>query len=165
MLLPVSPLLPLRFSLSWNFAILIMMCLAVAPLDSTLCASWISVTFSLIKLGKFSIISFQTGFHSFLLLFSFWYHYHMNIITFHVVLHSLNPSLYFLSLFFLFLMFLGIFFYLALQLVDMILYFIQPAFDSFYCVLQLRNCILSLLALVDCFYVLFHADVILGNSQ
>ena len=53
-------------SLSWNFAILIMMCLEVGLfgflLIGTLCVSWIFVTFSLIKLGKFSIITFSNRF-------------------------------------------------------------------------------------------------------
>ena len=78
-------------SLSWNFVILIMMCLAVGLfgflLIGTLCVSWIWVSFSLIKLGKFSIITFQTGFLSFALLLLLLYSYYMDIITFHVVLH------------------------------------------------------------------------------
>ena len=60
-------------SLSWKFAILITMCLAVGLfgflLLGTLCVSWICVTFSLIKLGKFPSLLFQTGFLSLVLLF------------------------------------------------------------------------------------------------
>ncbi|KAF6109647.1 hypothetical protein HJG60_010885 [Phyllostomus discolor] len=65
-LLPVSPFLTLRFSLSCNFAILIMICLRVSlfglPLNGTLCVSWICVTLSLIKRGKFSNIIFSNRF-------------------------------------------------------------------------------------------------------
>ena len=46
----------------------------------------------------------------------------------------LNPSSFFLSLFFLLLLFLGVFFYFVLQLADPILCFIEPVFESFYCV-------------------------------
>ena len=53
-------------SLSWNFAILIMMYLAVGLfgflLIRTLYASWSCVKFSLMKLGKFSIITFSNRF-------------------------------------------------------------------------------------------------------
>uniref|UniRef100_K9IHF4 Uncharacterized protein n=1 Tax=Desmodus rotundus TaxID=9430 RepID=K9IHF4_DESRO len=53
-------------SLSWNFAILIIMFLEVGLLGflfiETLCASWVCVTFSLIKLGKFSVITFSNRF-------------------------------------------------------------------------------------------------------
>ena len=60
------PLLPLRFSLSWNFAVLIMICLEVDLfgflLIGTVCVSWICVTFSLIRLGKFSIVTFSNRF-------------------------------------------------------------------------------------------------------
>ncbi|KAF6094921.1 hypothetical protein HJG60_011985 [Phyllostomus discolor] len=75
MLLPVSPLHVTScfslaafkiLSLSWYFAILIMICLEVALfrflLFGTFCVSWICVTFSLIKLGKFSIITFSNRF-------------------------------------------------------------------------------------------------------
>ena len=53
-----------------------------------LCASSTCMTFSLIKLGKFSVITFlKQVFYAFLLFFSFWYSYIMDIIMFHVVLH------------------------------------------------------------------------------
>ena len=62
MLLPVSPLLPLRFSLSWNFAILIMMCLEVGLfgflLIGTLCVSWICVIFISSERGNFLSLLF-----------------------------------------------------------------------------------------------------------
>ena len=62
MLLPVCLLPPLRFSLSWNFAILIMMCLGVDLFGFLLIwhlsASWICVTFSLIKGNSFIKLRF-----------------------------------------------------------------------------------------------------------
>ena len=71
-------------SLSWNFAILIMMCLVVGLfgflLLGTLCDSYVCVTFSLIKLGSFPSLLFQTGFLSLalilLLLVSLLYRYY-----------------------------------------------------------------------------------------
>ena len=108
-------------SLSWNFAILIMMCLRVGLFGflfiGTLCASWICVTFSLIKLGKFSNIPFSNRLYipcsSSL----------SGIPVIWVVLHfvfsysSFNLSSFFLSFF----PFLA-FFYLTLQLTDSILF-------------------------------------------
>ena len=102
MLLPVSPLLLLRFSLlSFNFAILIMMCLAVGLfgflLIVILCASWTYVTFSVIKLGKYSIITFSNR-------FSIPYSSSSGIPIIQILLHfmlscsSFNPSSFFLSL-------------------------------------------------------------------
>ena len=56
----------LTISFSWNFAILIMMCLEVGLFGFLLIGmrsvSWIFVPFSLIKLGKFSIIIFSNRF-------------------------------------------------------------------------------------------------------
>ena len=76
--------------LSWNFAILIMMCLEVCLfgflLIGTLCVSWICVTFSFIKLGEFHHYFSKQVFYPLLLFFSFWYPCYMDIFTFHVVL-------------------------------------------------------------------------------
>ena len=119
------------------------MCLEVGLfgflLIGILCVSWVCGTFSLIKLGKFSIITFQTGFLSLalplLLLVSLLYgYYYVSCPAFPLT------SLFILSEpLFLFLLFLGVFFYLVLQLADPILCFIKSVFHSFYCVLQYRN--------------------------
>ena len=127
MLLPVFFLAAFKvLSLSLNFAILVMMCLGVGLfgfiLTGTLCASWTCVTFSPIKLGKFSMISFSNR-------FSILCSSSSGIPIIQILLHfilscsSFNPSLFFLSLFFLFLFFLGVFFYHVLQLTDSILCF------------------------------------------
>ena len=94
----------LLFSLSWNFAILIMMCLSVGlfgfVLLGTLFVSWIWVTFSLIRLGKFSIITFSNRFS---IPFSSSSPSRIPIIwillCFMLSYISLNPSSFFLSLF------------------------------------------------------------------
>ena len=126
-LLPVSPLVPLKFSLSCNFAILIMMCLAVGLFGflfiQTLCASWICVTFFLINIGKFSIITFSNRFpipcsSSSSDIPVIWI-----LFRFMFSSSSLNSSSFFLSLFFL--CSLRVFFpYVVLQLADSILSFI-----------------------------------------
>ncbi|KAF6099764.1 hypothetical protein HJG60_011502 [Phyllostomus discolor] len=89
--------------LSLNFVILILMCLGVGPfgflLIGTLCASSTCVTFSLIKLRKFSIIIFETDF----CLFSFsppgipiiWI-----LLCFMLSYSSFNSSLFFYEVFF-----------------------------------------------------------------
>ena len=60
--------------LSLIFAILIMMCFGVGLfgfiLIGTLCVSWTCMTFSTIKLGKFSVITFSNRFSPLLLLVS-----------------------------------------------------------------------------------------------
>ena len=128
------------------------MCLAVVLfgflLLGTLCVSWIWVTFSLLRLGKFSILLFHTCFLSLglilLLLVSvlYGYCYVSCFPAFPLVpLHSSQPL-------FLFLLFLGRFFYFVLQLADPIFCFRKSAFHSFYCVLQFRNCILHFLSLI-----------------
>ena len=152
-------------SLSWKFAVLIMMCLGVGLfgflLIGTLCHSWICVTFSLIRLGKFSIITFSNRFSIPCSSSSpsgipiMWI-----LLRFMLSCTSLNPSSFFLSLF-LFLALSRCLFYFVLQCPDPILCLIKSAFDSFYCVLQFRNCILHfLLSPVDSLYFLFHVDIV-----
>ncbi|KAF6109605.1 hypothetical protein HJG60_010858 [Phyllostomus discolor] len=134
-------------------------------LIGTVCVSWVCVTFSLIKLGMFSVITFSNRFSIPFCSSSpsgisiIWI-----LLCFILSCISLNPFSFFLSLFF-FLLFLGVFFYFVIQLADPIFCFIDPAFDSFYCVLQFRNCILRfLLALLDTFYFFFHADTVCSES-
>ncbi|KAF6099747.1 hypothetical protein HJG60_011485 [Phyllostomus discolor] len=104
MLLPVSPLLPFILSFSWNFAILIMMCLEVGLfgflLIGTLCVSWISVTLSLIKLGKYSIITFSSRFSIPCSSSTSGTPIIWILLCFMLSCSSLNTSLFFLSLFF-----------------------------------------------------------------
>ena len=75
----VSPLLPFRFSLSWNFAILIMMWLAVAslvPLDwDPLCFLDLCGLFSHQIREVFHHYFLKQVFYSLTLLFSFQYSY------------------------------------------------------------------------------------------
>ena len=91
------------------------MCLGVGLfgflLIEILCASWICLTFSLIKLEKFSIITFfRQVFYPLLFFLSFWYPYYVDIIMFHVVL-QLPYHLFIISEpLFLFFLFLGAFF-------------------------------------------------------
>ena len=126
-------------SLSWNFDILIKMCLAVGLfgflLFGTLCVSWTWVTFSLLRLGKFSIITFSNRFSipcsssSPLVFLLYGYCYVSCFTAFPLLpLHSFLASFPFLAL-------SGCFFlYFVLQLADPILCFIKSAFHSFYCV-------------------------------
>ncbi|KAF6125242.1 hypothetical protein HJG60_009762 [Phyllostomus discolor] len=143
-----------------------MMCFEVGLLGflliGTLCVSWICVTFSLIKLGKFSFITCSTRFSIPCSSSSpsgvpiIWI-----LLRFILSCISLNPSLCFLSLFFLFLFFLGVLFYFVLQFDYPIFCFINLAFHSFYCVLQFRNCILHfLLTFIESFYFLFHIYIV-----
>ena len=77
----------------------------------TLCVSWIWVTFSLIRLGKFSITSlFPQDIYPLLFFFSFWYSYYTDIVMFHVVLHFPYCLFILFEPLFLFLLFLGVFF-------------------------------------------------------
>ena len=113
--------------------------------------------FSLIKLGKFAIITFSNWFS---IPCSFSYPSDISII--HILLHLMLScsSLHLFSLsesFFFFLLFLGVLFYLVIQFTDLIPCFVKPA--SFQCVFQFRNAILHyLLALVVSFYLLFLVD-------
>ena len=141
-------------SLSLNFAI--MMYLGVGLfgflLIVTLCASWTCVTFSVIQMGKFSIITFQTGFlslaHLLLLLISLLYGYY------YVLCCSRVPStpLHSFWVFFPFLALSGSFFYFVLQLTHSIFCFITSGFPSIYSVVQFRNAffILSWFLLIVC---------------
>ena len=91
-------------SLSWNFAILIMMCFAVGLfgflLFRTLCVSWICVTFSPLRLGKFSITTFSNSFSIHRSSFSPSGIPSIRILLrFMLLFISLIPSSFFLSLF------------------------------------------------------------------
>ena len=109
-------------SLSWNFSILIMMCLAVGLfrflLLGTLCFLDLC-DFSLIKLGKFSIITFSNRFSipcsssSPLVSLLYRYYYVSCCPEFPLTLFILSEPL------FLFLLILGVFFffYFVLQLI------------------------------------------------
>ena len=144
-----------------------MMCLAVGLfvflLIGTLCDSWICVTFSLIKLGKFSIITFSSRFSivALLLLLVFLlygYCYVSCCPAFPLIpLHSFWASFPFLAL--------SWCFFLPCPPA----HWSHPLLHSVYfwflllCSLiqKLYPCILHfLLAPVDSFYFLFHVDVV-----
>ena len=102
MLLPVSPLLPLRFSLSWNVAILIMVGLEVGffgfLLIGTLCFLDLCDFFSHQVKEVFHHFFFKQVFYPFLIFF-FWYSYYQILLCFMLPCIFLNPSSFFLSLF------------------------------------------------------------------
>ena len=110
-LLSVSSLLSLRFTLPLGIYHFNYNGLFLFLLIGTLCPSWTCMNFSLIKLRKFSIITFSNRFYIpcssscpsgipiiWILLF------------FMLPWTSFNSFSFFLSLFFLFLLFLGVFF-------------------------------------------------------
>ena len=119
------------------------------------------MTFSLIRLGKFSIITFSNR-------FSIPYSSSASSIPIiRMLLHfmlscsSLTTCSFFLSPFSFSLSIWVFFSALSSSLLIGSSASSKPAFDYFYCVLQLRNCILHfLLALVDSFYFLFHVDTV-----
>ena len=121
-------------SLSLNTCILIIMCLGVVLFGfiffGTLCASWICMSSSFIRLGKFSDIIFSKVCNFLLSLFSFQHPHSVNVGFLVVVPEALYTLLVFFGFFFFLLFCFSVFCFIIFQVADLILSFIYSIVDS-----------------------------------